>query len=245
MRRNEDAHWWYRALHAQVLEELMCLSESGAEPMSILDAGCGTGGLLRRLREALPDVSLTGIDIANAALAHAGEISGVRLEQGSVDAMPFERESFDSVCSMDVLYHRQVDEIKAVAEFRRVLRPGGYLLINLAAFESLRGSHDLCVHTRRRYRRKDVRQLLEMEKFRVLKLYYWNSGLFLPLSLLRRLQRLRRYAKSNADAGSDIHYTPTWINFLLMKWVRLDMSVNRCFPLPFGTSVLAVAQKPE
>src|SRR5262245_15015440 len=131
----EDRHWWYggmRAIAAALLDE--AYRERGS--LSILDAGCGTGGNALFLRRY---GTVVGIDLA----AEATELGGQRLPgvlaRGSVIELPFADASFDLVTSFDVLYHRAVsDEHGALRETARVLRPGGRLLIRLPAYEFLR-----------------------------------------------------------------------------------------------------------
>ncbi len=76
----------------------------------------------------------------------------MRLARASVTAAPFPSESFDLVTSFDVLYSLDdADEHKAVSEMYRVVRAGGFAVINVAAMDMLRGDHSVLSHERRRY----------------------------------------------------------------------------------------------
>ncbi|MFN3400981.1 MAG: class I SAM-dependent methyltransferase, partial [Ferrovibrio sp.] len=149
----EATMWWYRALHARLLRRIARLDlPPGAR---LLDAGCGTGGLLARLTAQRPDLDLQGLeyDAEAAALARSklpGRDPG-KLQVGSVNAMPYGGGAFDVIVSADVLCHAAVDEPAALAEFLRCLTPGGTLLLNLPAYQWMASAHDVHVHNKRRY----------------------------------------------------------------------------------------------
>ena len=154
MRAVEDRHWWYAVLRQLVLNALTHrLPPRGY----VLDAGCGTGGLLAFLRDNVRHLDITGIDASEHAVRQCHERGLNTVSHDSVHALPFADEEFDAVLSMDVLYHADVEENLALAEMSRVLRPGGVLLLNLPAFECLRGSHDAAVSGVRRYNLCHVR----------------------------------------------------------------------------------------
>ena len=151
MRSVEDRYWWYQALRQHVAASIPPISRH----FSLLDAGCGTGGMLDVVRQKFPDADLTGVD----ASSHAIELATARnlnatLRPANVHDLPFAENNFDFVLSLDVLSHAGVDDSLATHEMHRVLRPGGRLLLNLAAFDFLKGAHDCAVDVDRR----EVRQ---------------------------------------------------------------------------------------
>ena len=126
----------------------------------MLDAGCGTGGFLARLRRERPDQPAAGLEYNPQAAARAAAKSGVPVVAGTINAMPFADASFSVVVSLDVLSHAAVDPAQALAEMLRVLRPGGVLVVNLPAFEWLRSTHDIRVQNARRFTPRDRRAML-------------------------------------------------------------------------------------
>ena len=234
----EDTHWWFLGLRYLTLQSIVRYA-SGANS-EILDAGCGTGGLLRFIAARSRSFRLTGIDTSSLALdlfRSAETPSPVAC--ASVEQLPFGPQSFDVVTTLDVLYTQGIDDCLAVKEFFNVLRPGGLLVMNLPAFEFIRSSHDKAVHTGHRYRKKEVVALLEGAGFSVVKVTYWNAFLF-PLICIVRLLRARN---GSPQRSSDIKSLPSVLNFLLLYLLRLENRFITRLSLPFGSSVFCVAQK--
>jgi ubiquinone/menaquinone biosynthesis C-methylase UbiE len=236
MRAVEDRYWWYQALRQHVTN---IVASSGAN-FSLLDAGCGSGGMLAALRERFPQAELTGIDAFERGVQLTAERSlGARLMTASVHDLPFPADSFDFVLSLDVWSHADVDDALAARETHRVLRPGGRLILNLAAFEFLKGAHDHATDVVRRYTRPEVRVVLEGAGFIIQRLTYWNLSLTPPIALARWLSR--RFSRD--EARSDFRPLPAFVNTALKGIAALELSASRHLSLPFGTSVLAVARK--
>jgi ubiquinone/menaquinone biosynthesis C-methylase UbiE len=232
----EDRMWWYQALHAQLLAALA--HPPGASGRAMLDAGCGTGGFLRRLAASLPAWRRVGIEVMEPAARLAATRSHSAICVGSVNQLPVADNSVGAVVSADVLCHARVDQPQALAEFRRVLAPGGILVLNLPAFRWLLSAHDRAVHNIRRYSRAELTSLLQAAGFTVQSVHYWNSLLF-PLMVLQR-KLLAREA-----AASDVHPYPAPIEALFRAVTALERGLLRLrIRLPFGGSVLAVARKP-
>jgi ubiquinone/menaquinone biosynthesis C-methylase UbiE len=237
MRSVEDTYWWYRALRQHVVASI----EPEREKFSLLDAGCGSGGMLAKLAEAFPQGELTGIDDSGHAIELCRERNtGARLLRAGVHDIPFAADSFDVVLSLDVWTHASVDDRLAAHETYRVLRPHGKLIVNLAAFEFLEGAHDKGVDAVRRYTRPQVRALLEGAGFAVERLTYWNATLTPPIAVFRWISR-RRLARE--EARSDFRPLPSLLNTALARLAALELTASRHLSLPFGTSVFAVARK--
>ncbi|MDQ6764958.1 MAG: class I SAM-dependent methyltransferase [Verrucomicrobiota bacterium] len=237
MRSVEDGLWWYRALRAHVLNSI---TPSRAD-FHLLDAGCGTGGMLARIRERFPHAELTGIDLSEAALEMTRErATRAELIHGSTNELPFADRTFDVALSLDVLAFRGVDDGRAVGELHRVLRTGGIAIINLPAFDFLRGSHDAAVSQDRRYTRAQLARLLRRAGFAQVRLSYWNLSLLPAVAAVRMASRRRAHA---ADVSSDL--APLWapLNSLLTLIARVELAASRYIPLPLGTSIFAVARK--
>jgi SAM-dependent methyltransferase len=234
MFRVEDTHWWYGALH-RLIRASLDSHLSAWRDRPILDAGCGTGAVLELLGNPTKHV---GVDVSSEALAFCRRRGLSNVAQSNVAALPFADNSFDAVISSSVLYHRWVTDVhQVIRELRRVLRPGGVLLVNVAAYEFLRSAHDDAVYTARRFTRSEIGHLLAANRLRVRTLTYWTTLLF-PLAVLARTlggSRTGRDFESHAESG--------WKNRMLRSVMSLELALLRLVPLPFGVSLFAIAEK--
>jgi SAM-dependent methyltransferase len=231
--------WWFRGLHAQMAGALARQGDTTAQGR-VLDAGCGTGGLLATLAERMPRAELFGLEFDPIAASVARAASGRPVCGGSVNALPFGNSTFAAIVTADVLCHRGVGEAAALGEFHRCLRPGGLLVLNLPAYGWLLSQHDLAVHNVRRYSARGVRSLLASAGFTGIRTGYWNSILF-PLMMLRRKLGWRR----EGTPASDVVLMPAPVEALFSAIVALEAAlISSGLRFPFGGSVLATAVKP-
>lgn len=234
MTRVERTHWWYTGMAAIAADWLKRLP--GHKRGFILDAGCGTGGNMGWLTQfGRP----CGVDVHPLALQLATWYGCPWLVQADVQALPFAAARFSIVTAFDVLYHARVtNDWDALRELARVLRPSGWLLLRLPAYDWLRGAHDLVVHTRRRYTCKEVSAKLRAAGLCPVRVTYVNALLFPLAAVWRLLQRC-----ANHQPASDVRPLPAWLNWLLELCLRIEGVWLRRWPLPFGLSVLVLAQK--
>lgn len=226
--------WWFAAVHANLLMLYRRFSSRGR----LLDAGCGTGGLLARLTREFSDAQAIGLDASETACLWAAEKSDKPVCAGSVNALPFADAAFATIISVDVLCHRGVDEAQALAQFHRCLAAGGVLILNLPAYRWLMSRHDAAVYNARRYTRKDVVGLLRGAGFRPIFTSYWNMVLFPMMVATRKLLPL--------GSGSDVALQPPIVEAACRAATAIERGLLRAgLRLPFGGSVIAVAAKPE
>jgi len=200
----------------------------------VLDAGCGTGGLLDLLQKSF---NVAGFDSSPEGIWETRQRTGLQesVAFGSIESIPFQDNYFAAVTCIDVIYHASVmDERRALQEMHRVLKPGGYLVLQVPAFECLRGGHDEVVHVRKRYRADEVRSLLNESGFKVVKMFYRYPWLFLPALFIRKWTR--------GSQKSDLRPVNPVLNFLLFYLSHIFDSWLFS-PLPFGTSIFAVARR--
>jgi SAM-dependent methyltransferase len=233
MAAEEDRMWWYRGLHALLLETV---ERWAPKPFGrLLDAGCGTGGFLRRAEVAWPSVALDGVDREPLAVALArSRLTRATIVEGDVHALPYEDGQFDAIVLADVLYHRDVEPIRAIRECRRCLRPGGVLAMNAPAYEWLRGAHDVPIHSARRYTRGQLVEEAKGAGLEIVKATYWNTLLF-PLMVLRR--------KLLGGGGSDVHAYPALVDRFFQGTLAIERALLRRGSAPFGGSVFVVGRR--
>ncbi len=159
---------------------------------------------------------------------------------GDAGALPFDSATFDAVVALDVVEHC-ADDGRVVSELARVLKPGGTLVVTVPAFQALWSEHDEALHHLRRYRRHQVRALLDGAALEIRTLSYFNTLLFPAIAAVRLGKRLlprRRVPQSDASTP------PKLLNELLWLIFSLERRLLRRVRLPVGVSILAVATRP-
>lgn len=237
----EERHFWYRGLHALALDQLnrslRAENSSREDPRSrplVLDAGCGPGGFTAKVATF---AQVIGIDFSELALRLAARRGVSALARGSVLALPLRDASVDAIVSLDVLYHAAVtDDLEALREMRRVVKPGGSILLNLPAHPWLTSSHDAMIHGARRYSKSRLREMAQEAGLQIVRLGYWNSTLFPALALFRLATR-------NRPPTSDVSLPPAPINALLTSLLRCEAWLFRWLPLPPGLSLFVVLRR--
>lgn len=230
----EETMWWYHGLHSNIIG---ALSKYAPQALSLLDAGCGTGGMLKIIHGKFPAMRLHGLDISEQACIAARAKSGAEVALGSVDALPHPDRSFDALISLDVLGY-DLDVHAAVSGFLRVLKPGGHAILNLAAYQWMLSYHDKAVGQSHRYTRSGAVKLLREHGFRIRTATYWNTILFPLMVAQRKLVR--------SSGASDVRPFHPLVNNAFKTCLAIERAFIRGgLALPFGGSVLIVAQRPS
>lgn len=237
MHAMEDWYWWFVARRAAAARFLRDYAPP-ERPLRILDAGCGTGGMLDLYR-GWSDADACGVDVSPDALSFSRQRGHGRLAGSDLTLLPFRSGTFDVVTALDVIEH-VADDSRAVEEISRVLRPGGILVASVPAYPFLWSSHDEALHHHRRYHMRQFRDLLQASGMRVERETHLVAALF-PLAAAVRLATRHRKPGSHE---STLPRMPPVVNQALIWIQSAELAVASRAPLPFGLSVLAVARKP-
>jgi SAM-dependent methyltransferase len=238
MYRVEDTHWWYLGMQ-QITQQLLDRYLPDGDPtrsLKILDAGCGTGAVMKYL---LPYGEVTGFDFSTEALRFSRQRGLTRLTQASVLDIPFANQQFDVIVSFDVICETGIDVSAALQELRRILKPGGLMVLRLPAYDWLRGRHDQATHVEHRFTRGEVARLLQCTGLEPVHLSYANTTLF-PLVAVKRLSE--RVLKSS-QSGSDLTLDPGPLNRVFRAILSAEAPLIRSAGLPFGLTVVALARR--
>jgi SAM-dependent methyltransferase len=229
----EETHWWYGALHRLIFDTLAREIPDWREK-EILDAGCGTGSILKQLGNSEKNV---GIDLAPEAISLCRQRGLDNVYQADICALPFNNASFDIVICSSVLYHQWVKDIAgAVREIGRVLRPGGLLLLNVPALRFLHSAHDEAVMTAHRFNKSEIRRLLRDNGFAIRRLTYWTTLLF-PLAVIAR-------TLGGSATGRDFDSAANSLTRRLFRQIMaIERGLLRRTSLPIGVALLAAARK--
>jgi SAM-dependent methyltransferase len=230
--RAEDRHWWYRG-RRRVLERVVEQLRLPARAR-ILDAGCGSG---RNMIELARHGTVTGIELSETSVSLARERDTGEVIEGSVLEMPFAADSFELAASLDVIEHLE-DDLAALRELRRVVAPGGSLLITVPAYQWLWSGHDEINHHFRRYTRHSLLHVAQQAGWEPVRTTYFNS-LLLPIAIALRV--LDRFSSKTTESSLDLWVPPPALNWLLERPLSLEAAlIARRTRIPAGLSLLVV-----
>jgi SAM-dependent methyltransferase len=234
MRELQQAHWWFAARREILGSEIGRLPLP--KPARILEVGCGPGGnleLLKRFGE------VRAIEPDAESRAYAAERSGVVVQGGLLpDRLPDLGGPFDLVCAFDVIEHVG-DDAGAVAALAKLVTPGGFVVTTVPAYAWLWSEHDAQHHHKRRYTRTAYRRLFEGAGLTVRRASYFNSVLFPPIAAIRLARTVARLR-----GGDDERMPPPALNDLLRRLFAAEASILKAMDLPFGVSILLIAEQP-
>jgi ubiquinone/menaquinone biosynthesis C-methylase UbiE len=185
MHELETHYWWFvgrRAIIRQQLQEIRN-TDLAASPLELLDIGCGTGANLPMLSEVAGSSGfVTALDYSPLALQFAAHEMNKQSEQkrsiallrGDATRLPFADNHFDVVTMLDVLEHVE-DDLAAVSEIHRVLKPGGAFVLSVPAYQKLWSAHDEALHHFRRYEYHDLQSVLRQGGLQVRRISFAMS----------------------------------------------------------------------
>jgi SAM-dependent methyltransferase len=230
---NEQKYWWYVALHTLIFKTLIKYKiKSNAK---IIDAGCGTGGLLEFLTQK-GFSNLQGFDYSIDAVDFCKKRGLDYCFQQDLNTWDPDQK-YDVIISNDVLYHKNIlDDTKVLESFKNALTPGGLLILNLPAFELLKRKHDIVVETKKRYTIKSLNASTKNIGLTKLFISYRLPLLFLFISISKLIENITK-----KESKSDLDSISSFMNSLLLKMNVLENKLLlKGFKFPFGTSVFVV-----
>lgn len=234
----ERTHWWF-TVREKIIRDRLVKTIGRNTTLNILNIGVATG----RSSEMLSEFGkVTSIEYDEDCCHFTREKTGLPVVQGSILELPFKNEEFDLVCAFDVIEHVEDDQ-KAVDEMTRVCKSGGICYITVPAFMSLWSQHDVVNQHFRRYRLQQVNDLFTSYKGKNVKKTYFNSFLFPPIWLFRRLANVLP-KKQREGSGSDFSVGKNnSLHFLLRFLFNSERPFLKYISFPAGVSILYVWRK--
>jgi SAM-dependent methyltransferase len=235
-RRAADAHFWYHGFRRFVSPALADTAD-GRTNLRIIDCGCGVGQNMRLLER---HGHVVGFELDSLA-AVAGREFGRPIARADITRIPFPDNAFDMAVSFDVLQVVEPD-VAAVREMARIVRPGGCVLLTVAALNILAGDHAEVWNECRRYTPATARALAESAGLRVERVSFMFATLFPLMVAVRTVQRLlRRFRARPTQSDMEVPWAP--LNTALMRLLDGEAALARYVPMPIGTSLIVVARK--
>lgn len=233
----EEEHWWFKGkrkiIFSQIEQHLR-----GKNNLKILDIGCGTGIMMKNFQRY---GKVNGVDIETTALNFCHNRGLTKLAQADIGSLPFKANNFNIVSVFDVLYHKGVkDDIGALKEIFRILKPHGILILTDSADMKLWSKHDIATHARERYTIPKLASRLKSAGFKIKKITYFNTVLYPLVFIMRKIDNLLNKDKI---AVSNIRTANPLLNFALYSIFAVESKLLKFCDLPFGVSILAIAEK--
>jgi SAM-dependent methyltransferase len=240
----EQQHWWFRGRRAIFIALLdRHLGRAPRSGRRIMDLGCGVGGMIRPLAE-YGDV--IGTDVTLRGLEHCAARGFSRLVACTGHEGCFADASLDCITAFDALEHIE-DDVGALREIERILKPGGLLVASGPAYQFLYAQQDRVTHHVRRYTVGEFTEKAERAGLAVVKASYINFLLFpaiLPAVLLLKWKQ-KLSPSADRGAGSNVGIPmPGFVNAALTAVFSSEARLLRWISAPAGHSFIVVARKP-
>ncbi len=253
----ERNHWWFvvrlEILKQELQKIILVENNLDKSKRKILNIGIATGKTSEMLSEFGEVIS---VEYDTVCAEFVRQKLNIKVIEGSILELPFENNSFDWVCAFDVIEHVK-DDRKAISEMNRVCKKNGKICITLPAFQSLWSHHDEINQHFKRYRMNEIINLfgLQSEKldktngnhsFKVIRKTYFNSFLFIPIWLFRKLNFLIPQQLIRKGSGSDfeIYKENRFLNSILKGIFSLEKKLfHNNISFPFGVSLLFFLEK--
>jgi SAM-dependent methyltransferase len=231
--RLEKEHWFYagkREIVRYWIQKLHPLLPGSF----LVDCGAGTGCFAAEMQSIC---NVLAVDDHEESLRIAtANLGSEHVRRGSCLALPVPEVSVDCLTALDVLEHVENDSA-AIAEFSRVIRPGGIVVITVPALQALWSDWDLSLHHWRRYNRQSFLRLLTHPLFA---LEHWNFINVLALPAIYLSRKLR--AITGASGRAEDVIPPKWLNVFLRKTFT-GLANQEQVRFPFGVGLLAVLRR--
>lgn len=240
----EDNHWWF-ASRTLVINTLMHQILPRVKDLYLLDIGCGAGNMIHHLSRY---GQVKGLEIDPRPVKEARH-RGYDVDlYDATQPYPFQDNTFDVTTAFDVIEHVDAD-LAILQEAYRVLKPGGHIVITVPAFMFLWSNNDIINDHKRRYTANLLKTRLQTAGFRTKRLSYNNFFIFpvaAPLIILRRGREPELSSHHLQEEAYQVEMEPAspLVNTILSTVGKVEAQLIKGVSLPFGTSLIAIAQKP-
>lgn len=230
----EDEHWWFQGRAAIVLHLIKHFCKIGQQE-HFLDVGCGTGMMLQKLSNLRTSV---GIDSSPLAINYAKKRGLNHVFCGNLEDLDVTRWSFRVALLLDVIEHVE-DDISLLKQVYQRLLPQGQVVVTVPAYPWLWSQHDVINHHYRRYTASSLKKSLQCSGFRIQKMSFFNTFLFLPAVLKKFTDK----NSNSLDPAATIPKVSSQLNTILKFIFASERHFLPYVNYPFGVSLLAIATK--
>lgn len=231
-----NKHWWFLSKKKIILSMIKKYIPKNKEDIGILDIGCGSGLMLKDLEEI---GKVYGLDSSDEAIKFSSQKFNGIIKKGSLpDDIPYPNERFDIITVLDVLEHIEKDK-ESIGKIKNLLKDNGIFVITIPANMYLWSNHDNIHNHLRRYTKDDLYKKIILSGFKIEKISYYNSLLYIPIYLARKFNNIFRKNK----VSSDLKLPCKVVNFILKTIFSLEEKYLGKFNFSQGVSLIAVCRK--
>jgi SAM-dependent methyltransferase len=235
MAEREEDYWWHLG-RLRIIETYLRKVTGCRSDIRMLNVGCGTGGTIPVL-EKYGEVN--NLDVSEYAISFMLRRGYSRVSGTDGVSIPYTDNSFDVVCAFDVLEHIE-DDVRALAEWSRVLKADGAIILTVPAYQCLWSGHDVALHHYRRYTKKRLICAATAAGLRADKASY---AIVFSLPLLAIIRVVRKITKVHAAPESSYVDLPKCLNWMFTRFLYFEAKLHRHVALPAGSSVAAILRR--
>ncbi len=234
MAEREQSYWWHVG-RLKIIERYLTIACEERKDNTILNIGCGTGGTLPTLEKF---GTVTNVDVSDDAINFMKQ-HGYKVDKVGGIKLPYKDKSFHLVGSFDVLEHIEED-VEALKEWRRVLRPGGKIVLTVPAYQWLWSEHDVSLHHFRRHTVRSIRKKAQLAGLRPLRASY---AIAFSLPLVAGFRGINKIMGRKTDSETSYVNVPNWVNVLFSKFLFAEAVGHKYIRYPIGTTVVAILER--
>jgi SAM-dependent methyltransferase len=231
--QQEESHWWFAA-RMEIIDEIIRTWGNLKPGDTILDIGCGTGAILKRLSDRY---NVVGIDMSPLAVKYSKKRGLTDVFEMPAEEFPKDKYNVKAALLLDVIEHIE-DDISVLKAAREIVGPDGRVIITVPAYQWMWSAHDTLHHHYRRYNESMLRAVLDNAGLEPIKVTYYNTLLF-PLAAVKKLLDRK---KDPSIQNVTLDQPPTIVNKLFKTVFASERRILPSRGFPFGVSLLAVAR---
>ena len=236
-----DAHPIDVASRADAVEQLRS-HLSGTRP-TILEVGCSSGFMIKAMKQAFPDATIIGADVVKAPLYRLAEdVPTVPLLRFDLLKCPLPDAAVDAVVMLNVLEHIE-DDFGAVQQARRILKPGGVLILEVPAVPDLYDTFDAALRHFRRYRASELSQMLQGAGFEIIRRSHLGFFLYPMFAYVKHRNRRGNIACADQPAFVRNQVSRTAGNRLVRWALAIEQQLAPWIDYPIGIRCLMTLRK--
>ena len=243
--RSENTNFWFRVRNMIIENSIRKYLPGGRS--KIIEVGCGTGFVSSYLKKQGYDIDCADLSLQGLNYCKKRDAGNSYYQFNLYDALFYEH--YDAVCAFDVIEHIDDDNL-VLQNMNKALKAGGFIFITVPANKKLWSEIDEFSKHKRRYNMTELKDKIESAGFKIMRISYFMTILF-PFIYVSSFRLLKHTRVSKDETGtisekalSRLNLNPI-LNTIFFYIFRLEtylLKLNH-INLPFGSSLLCVAQK--